>query len=76
MNFKPFPGLTDILLSEQRETSGGYWHKHKFEGVVYSPNLGFRKSIPQAINSPPYHQETKSSNSSNVIMITAWQRDN
>ena len=75
MNFKPFPGLTDILLSEQCETSCGYWHKHKFEGVVYSPNLGFRKSIPRAII-PPYHQETKSSNSSNVIMITALQRDN
>ena len=34
-----FPELTDILLREQRETSGGYWHKHKLEGVVYSPNL-------------------------------------
>ena len=59
MNFKPFPGLTDILLSVQRETSGGYWHKHKFEGVVYSPNLGFWKSIPRAINSPPTIKKLK-----------------
>ena len=27
MKFKPFPELTDILLRERWETSGGYWHK-------------------------------------------------
>ena len=52
MKFKPFPVVTDILLREQRRTSGRYWHKHKLEGAVYSPNLGFRKSIPRAINFP------------------------
>ena len=54
MKFKPFPELTDILLREQCETSGGYWYEHKLEGAVYtySPNLGFRKSIPRAINAP------------------------
>ena len=51
MKFKPFPELIHILLREQCETSGGYWHNHKLETAVYSPNLGFRKSIPQAINS-------------------------
>ena len=40
---KPFPELTDILLPERCESSGGYWHKHKLEGAVYSPNLGFQK---------------------------------
>ena len=69
MELKTFPELTDILLREQCETSGGYWHKHKLEGAVYSP-----KSIPRAIN-PPRPQETKSSNSSNVVVITALQRD-
>ena len=49
MNFKPFPGLTDILLSEQCETSCGYWHKHKFEGVVYSPNLA-------KVSGTPFHE--------------------
>ena len=53
MKSKPFPELTDILLREQCETSGGYWYEHKLEGAVYSPNLGFRKSIPRAINAPP-----------------------
>ena len=52
MKFKPFPEVTDILFREQRRTSGRYWHKHKLEGAVYSPNLGFRKSIPRAINFP------------------------
>ena len=52
MRSKPFPELTDILLREQCETSGGYWYEHKPEGAVYSPNLGFRKSIPRAINAP------------------------
>ena len=28
MKFKPFPELTDILLREQCETSGGYRYKH------------------------------------------------
>ena len=62
----PFPELTDILLREQCETSSGYWYEHKLEGAVctYSPNLGFRKSIPRAINAPR-PQKTKSSNSSN-----------
>ena len=64
MKSKPFPELTDILLREQCETSGGYWYEHKLEGAVYSPNLGFRKSIPRAINAPR-PQKTKSSNSSN-----------
>ena len=52
IKFKPFPELTDILLREQCKTSGGYWHKHKLEAAVHSPNLGFRKSIPRAITSP------------------------
>ena len=52
IKFKPFPELTDILLRDQCETSGGYWHKQKLEGAVYSPNLSFRKYIPRAINSP------------------------
>ena len=64
MKYKPFPELTDILLREQCETSGGYWYEHKLEGAVYSPNLGFRKSIPRAINALR-PQKTKSSNSSN-----------
>ena len=51
IKFKPFPELTDILLREQCETSGGYWHNHKLEMAVYSSNLGFRKSIPRAFNS-------------------------
>ena len=54
MKSKPFPELTDILLREQCENSGGYWYEHKLEGAVYTyfPNLGFRKSIPPAINAP------------------------
>ena len=37
MKFKPFPELTDILLCEQYETSGGYWHKLKHErGRLFS----------------------------------------
>ena len=32
MKLKPFPKLTDILLREQRETSGGQWRKHKLKG--------------------------------------------
>ena len=53
MKSKPFPELTDILLREQCENSGVYWYEHKLEGAVYYPNLGFRKSIPRAINAPP-----------------------
>ena len=53
MKSKPFPELTDILLCEQCENSGVYWYEHKLEGAVYSPKLGFRKSIPRAINGPP-----------------------
>ena len=49
----PFPELTDILLREQSETSGGYWYKHKLEGAMYSSYLSFRKYIPRAINPPP-----------------------
>ena len=52
MKFKPFPELADILLREQCETSYKYWHKYELEGAVYSPNLGFRKSILRAINCP------------------------
>ena len=52
MKFKPFPELTDILLSEQCETSGGYWGNYKLEEAVYYPNLGFRKYTPRAINFP------------------------
>ena len=48
MKFKPFPELTNIMLREQCETSG----ETSGEGAVNSPNLGFPKSIPQAINSP------------------------
>ena len=48
MKFKPFPELTNIMLCEQCEASG----ETSGEGAVYSPNLGFPKSIPQAINSP------------------------
>ena len=29
------------------------WLKHKIEGAVNSPGLGFPKCIPRAINSPP-----------------------
>ena len=39
---------------------------------MYSPNLCFQISKPSI---PPYPQETKSSNSSNVIVITAQQRE-
>ena len=75
MKFKPFTELTGVLLREQCEPSGGrYWHIHKLKGSVCSPNLSFRKSIPRAIN--PCLQETKSSNSNNIIVITALQRDN
>ena len=53
IKFKPFPEPTDILLREQSETSGGYCgYKRTLEGAVYSPNVGFRKSIPRGINSP------------------------
>ena len=48
MKFK----LTDNLLREQCKTFGGYWHVHKLEEAMYSLNLGFRKSIPRAINFP------------------------
>ena len=71
---KPFPELTDILLPERCESSGGYWHKHKLEGAVYSPNLGFQKSIPRAINSP-LPSKKKILNSSNFIEIIALQQD-
>ena len=72
---KPFPKLFhSILSSEQCETSCRYWHKSKLEGAMYSPNPGFRKSIPRVI-SFPCPQETKSSHSSNVIVIIALQRD-
>ena len=30
------------------------WHKQKLEGVMNSPCLGFRKSIPRALHSPLY----------------------
>ena len=49
---KSFPEVTDILLPEQCKTSGGYWHKLKLEGALYSSNLGFQKSTTQAIISP------------------------
>ena len=55
-------------------TFGGYWHKHKLEGAVYSPNLG-SENPPHEPSIPPYPQETKSSNSSIVIVIKALQRD-
>ena len=71
---KPFPELTDILLPERYESSGGYWHKHKLEGAVYSPNLGFQKSIPRAINSP-LPSKKKIRNKSNFIEIIALQQD-
>ena len=46
MEFKTFPELTDILLREQCETSGGYWHKHKLErGRVFSENPSHEQSI-------------------------------
>ena len=48
MKFKPFHELTNIMLCEQCKTSG----ETSDEGAVYSPNLGFPKSIPKAINSP------------------------
>ena len=51
-NFTFFPELTDILLHKQSKTSGGYWHKHKVEWAVYSPNLGFQKSMLRAIDCP------------------------
>ena len=44
--------MTDILLREQSETSGGYWHQHKLEGAVYSPNLGSAKP-PHSHQFPP-----------------------
>ena len=34
IKFKPFPELANILLREQCETFGGYWHTHKVEGAV------------------------------------------
>ena len=52
MKFKPFPELTNIMLREQCETFGETSGETSGEGAVYSPNLGFPKSIPQAINSP------------------------
>ena len=56
MKFKPFPELTIIMLREQcetsGETSGETSDETSGEGAVCSPNLGFPKSIPQAINSP------------------------
>ena len=71
MKFKLFPELTDILLCERYETSGGYWHKHKLERAVDSLKIHPTSyQIPQA-----YPQETKSSNISSVIVITALQRD-
>ena len=70
MKFKLFPELTDILLCERYETSGGYWHKHKLERAVDS-----LKIHPTSYQIPPYPQETKSSNISSVIVITALQRD-
>ena len=48
--------------------------KHKLEAAVYSLNLGFRKSISRAINSP-CSSETKSSHCSDAIVITALQRN-
>ena len=52
MKFKPFPELTNIMLCEQCKTSGETSSETSGEGAVYSPNLGFPKSIPKAINSP------------------------
>ena len=50
MEFKTFPELTDILLREQCETSGGYWHKHKLErGRVFSENPSHEQSILPAL---------------------------
>ena len=72
MRFKPFPELTDVLLNSAKPLADT--DKHYLEGAVYSPKLGFRRSFPQAIKSPR-PQETKSSHSSNVIVITALQRD-
>ena len=71
---KLFPELTVILLPERCESSSGYWHKHKLEGVVYSPNLGFQKSIPRAINSP-LPPKKKILSSSNFIEIIALQQN-
>ena len=61
MIFKPFPELTDILLRELCETSSRYYS--------ISENPSHEPSIS------PCPQETKSSNSSHVIVITAQQRD-
>ena len=71
---KLFPELTVILLPERCESSSRYWHKHKLEGAVYSPNLGFQKSIPRAINSP-LPSKKKILNSSNFIEIIALQQN-
>ena len=48
MKFKHFPELTNIMLREQCETFG----ETSGEGAVYSPNLGFPKSIPRGIDFP------------------------
>ena len=65
---KPFPELSGILLPEQCETSGGYWHKHKLEGALCSANLGFRKSIPRAINYPMPSKKLKVAK----IAMSSW----
>ena len=71
---KLFPELTVILLPERCESSSRYWHKHKLEGAVYSPNLGFQKSIPRAINFP-LPSKKKILNNSNFIEIIALQQN-
>ena len=38
-------------MPERRESSGGYWHKHKLEGAVYSPNLGFKRAPSWLVSS-------------------------
>ena len=54
IKFKPFPELADILLREQCETSGGYWHKHKLEGAVYSQKIN-----PTSYQFPPALKKLK-----------------
>ena len=54
MKFKLFPELTDILLCERYETSGGYWHKHKLERAVDS-----LKIHPTSYQIPPTLKKLK-----------------
>ena len=57
MKFKPFPELTDILLNIAKPLADT--DKHYLEGAVYSPNLGFRRSFPRPIKSPPVLKKLK-----------------